>query len=548
MILRFRLSAALILLFCLPVSVHSKIDGTGHDLRAVGATSTCDFCHTPHGAMRSTPIWNHKLSKAVYKIYQSSSLDAKVGQPTGASKLCLSCHDGTVALGQVRKGKPVSAGTRIRPGAANLGTDLSDDHPISFVYSTDLSGKDSQIRPVSSLPPHFKLDDSGEVQCTTCHDSHDDKNGNFLVMTNERSAMCLSCHDLDGWLTSSHESSNAAVVGTKDNYLKQTGYHTVAENGCISCHMTHSAGNPERLLRFENSEDNCLNCHDGSVAKTNLLIDLSKPYRHDVMRYNDVHDLKESVADAPMHVECVDCHNPHAVAKTFVDVPRATGAIANSSGVESSGSVTKSVSYEYELCSKCHGGNTDRVQPSITRQISQSNTQLEFDPEAVSFHPIVTQGKNKNVPSLKSPMTENSLIYCTDCHNSDGTGTKGPHGSSFEYLLAYKYETRDFTKESEANYRLCYQCHSRNSILNNESFPEHRRHIEEQAPCSVCHDPHGISSAQGNQRNNSHLMNFDTSIVQSDPGSGDLEFDDLGVFHGKCSLLCHDRVHSDQEY
>ncbi len=108
------------------------IEGSPHDLSAVAGGSTCSFCHTPHGALAGTPLWSRQLSTAVYTIYQSSSLEANIGQPTGSSKLCLSCHDGTVALTETLRSGSYS-GTYIAPGAGNLGTDLSDDHPISFV-------------------------------------------------------------------------------------------------------------------------------------------------------------------------------------------------------------------------------------------------------------------------------------------------------------------------------------------------------------------------------------------------------------------------------
>jgi hypothetical protein len=127
------------------------------------------------------------------------------------------------------------------------------------------------------------------------------------------------------------------------------------------------------------------------------------------------------------------------------------------------------------------------------------------------------------------------------------SGTKGPHGSDYPPLLAYRYETADYTRESESAYELCYQCHSRNSILNNESFSKHSEHLQE-TPCSVCHDAHGISSAQGTAEANSHLINFDISVVRPDPATGRLEFQDQGVFHGQCFLECHDKQHSPLSY
>ncbi len=525
----------------------AQIDGSPHDLTAVAGGSICSFCHTPHGALTGTPLWSHKLSTAVYNIYQSSSLEANIGQPTGSSKLCLSCHDGTVALDEtVNSGS--NGGTYIAPGAANLGTNLSDDHPISFVYSAALSAEDVQIRPPSALPEQLRLDRSSELQCTTCHEPHDNRYGNFLVMSNLRSGMCVSCHDLSGWILSTHESSTALTSFANDSYLQSSEYATVAENGCLSCHRPHSAGGYERLLHFARSEDNCLNCHDGSVTNTNLRFDLSKFSRHDVVRYEGIHDLKESPIAAARHVECVDCHNPHATQDKLAQAPVVPGVMQKVTGVTASGFVTQQAQYEYEVCFKCHGDNANRVGSGITRDITQTNTRLEFDPSNPSFHPVISPGVNQNVPSLKSPMTVATMIYCTDCHNSDSTsGTKGPHGSDYSPLLAHNYDTSDYTSESEFAYELCYKCHSRNSILNDESFPDHRKHINK-APCSACHDAHGISSAQGTTLNNSHLINFDTSIVRPDMMGGRLEFEDLGVFRGRCYLKCHNKKHSPKEY
>lgn len=531
---------------CSPAS--ALIDGTPHDLSAVAGGSTCGFCHTPHGALTGTPLWSHKLSSAVYDIYQSSSLEAVVGQPTGSSKYCLSCHDGTVALAE-SVGGGSNGGTYITPGKDNLGTDLSDDHPISFVYSTALSTEDVQIRPPSAVSHQLKLDGSGELQCRTCHDPHDNRYGNFLVMSNRRSQMCQSCHDLTGWISSSHANSLALASMANDSYLQSSEYATVSDNACQSCHRPHSAGGHERLLHFARSEDNCLSCHDGSVARTNLRPDLAKFSRHDVARYQGVHDLKESPNAAARHVECVDCHNPHAVQNIAAQAPVVPGAMRGASGVTISGSPTQQVQYEYEVCFKCHADNPSRIQSAITRKITQTNTRLEFDQTGPSFHPVASPGINRNVPSLKSPMTFATMIYCTDCHGSDSaSGTKGPHGSNFPHLLAHRYETSDFTQESSYSYELCYKCHSRNSILNDESFPKHKTHLEQEAPCSACHDPHGISAAQGTATNNSHLMNFDTTIVRADPVTGRLEFEDTGIFHGRCFLECHNVRHSPKEY
>ncbi len=145
-----------------------------------------------------TPLWNRSFSKAAYVPYSSSTTKAAIGQPTGASKLCLSCHDGTVALGMVNT-RPTAidfAGgiTRMPLGPSNLGTDLSDDHPISFVYDSALAAARGELRDPVALTGKVKLDDSGQMQCTSCHDPHDNQYGMFLVENNKASALCVTCH------------------------------------------------------------------------------------------------------------------------------------------------------------------------------------------------------------------------------------------------------------------------------------------------------------------------------------------------------------------
>jgi len=158
------------------------------------------------------------------------------------------------------------------------------------------------------------------------------------------------------------------------------------------------------------------------------------------------------------------------------------------------------------------------------------------------------------VPSLKPGLTTASMIYCSDCHTSDtskkagSTGPDGTHGSNFRPLLAAGYDTLDGSTESAQAYALCYKCHTRTSILADESFKAHRKHVVDlKTPCSACHDAHGVPSAQGTTINNSHLINFDTKIVRPDT-LGRLEFKDLGIRRGQCSLSCHNTTHNGTEY
>jgi hypothetical protein len=125
------------------------------------------------------------------------------------------------------------------------------------------------------------------------------------------------------------------------------------------------------------------------------------------------------------------------------------------------------------------------------------------------------------------------------------------HGSNVAPLLLARYDTIDNTPESASAYDLCYRCHDReggNGILEDRSFPHNHHVVGARAPCSVCHDAHGIASTLGSPVNNSHLINFDVTVVFPDPVSGGLEFVDTGTFSGSCTLLCHGQRHFEQAY
>ena len=254
------------------------------------------------------------------------------------------------------------------------------------------------------------------------------------------------------------------------------------------------------------------------------------------------------------HAECQDCHDPHACRSGGATPPGVPGPIIGVSGIDSSGQVVAEINHGYELCYKCHadnnGGNS-----YLPRVLHQTNTRLEFDLQNPSFHPIEGPGVSNDVPSLKAPFTTSSIISCTHCHQSNnspqagGNGPAGPHGSNYRPLLAANYSTQEYVSESPNAYALCYACHNRNSILNDESFDEHRKHIEkEDSPCSACHDAHGISSTQGSSLHNSHLINFNASYVQPSSKNGRLEFIDDGFRRGRCSLTCHGEDHDDEDY
>lgn len=538
-------------------TVHNlSASGPGR-IRAQSESQVCIFCHAPHNTGGVRPLWNRDLPLTSYQIYQSTTLDARPGQPTGSSKLCLSCHDGTIALGSVLSRSEqirMSGGDYIPAGLTNLGTDLSDDHPISFFYTAGIAASDRQLVSPTALPSEVRLDAQGQLQCTSCHDAHHNRYGKFLVKRREFGELCIACHTMDGWSATSHRLSHATVTGSPAGDWP---FLTVAENACRSCHRPHAAGGHERLLIFENEEDNCLSCHDGRVGRTSLRAELDKPSAHDPRRYTALHDPTETRAGLNPHVECTDCHNPHAAApQSSTSGYISIGAtLVNVPGVTIAGARIEKAQHEYEVCFKCHGDGAVPIRRRIQRQAQTDNLRLKLSTGNPSFHPVVLSSPSDETPSLNPDMPRGTMIRCTDCHNNDsgpragGGGPDGPHGSNYEFLLERNYNVFDDNAESEFDYAMCYKCHQRSSILSDRSFPSHREHIVEQrTPCSACHDPHGISLAQTAGSDHTHLINFDATIVRPEPSTGRLEFRDLGRFAGSCTLVCHGASHVDRSY
>ena len=188
-----------------PWAMAQTITGSAHDFSDDSWNTTgqiCLVCHTPHNAdvtVTNAPLWNHETTMATFSTYSSASMDATTGQPDASSKLCLSCHDGTVAVDNFGN---QTGGSHFLSGNSNIGTDLSDDHPISFTYDVALSATDHGLYNPTITNSGLGGTISGDllignqVQCASCHDVHNGSGVDKLLRkTNDASALCLTCHN-----------------------------------------------------------------------------------------------------------------------------------------------------------------------------------------------------------------------------------------------------------------------------------------------------------------------------------------------------------------
>ena len=209
-----KISAAVIILIFLASSITSAgtINGSPHDFRGAPSNHSgeiCNPCHAMHGTKTLPyPLWNPELSTQTYIMYSQThapTLGTAVSdQPDGMSKICLSCHDGIIAPdaygGNVR-------GTAILLDKDTMATVSSNNHPISFIYNTELATKDRDL-----YDPSTKLSgvtgSAGTInkdmlflnrmECASCHDVHNTKavpGTKLLVKDNAGSTLCYTCHN-----------------------------------------------------------------------------------------------------------------------------------------------------------------------------------------------------------------------------------------------------------------------------------------------------------------------------------------------------------------
>jgi predicted CXXCH cytochrome family protein len=558
------LALALLVAVSAPGIARAAVVDTRHNLSATGpgrvragATEVCGFCHTPHRAATTRALWSRDLPPITYTLYTSSTLEATPAQPTGATRLCLSCHDGTTALGLVRTpaGRRRISSLGPMTGRANLGTDLSDDHPVSFEYTTALSRAHGQLADPATLTSRVPLDTTRQLQCTTCHDPHENRFRAFLRLDDRGGALCTACHQVRNFASSTHATSPATWNRQGTNPWPTTPFTSVAENACENCHRLHTAPHPVRLLTQPEERNVCLVCHNGNVARTNIEAQFAKTSNHPIVASDGTHDPTEDPRTMARHVTCVDCHNPHQVNGASASPPSATGRLRGVSGVNLGGQVIVEAAFEYEVCFKCHGLRDQSTPRRAVRQDNTRNVRLELAPGNASFHPVPAAGRNPTASGFTSGYSAGSLIYCTDCHNTDAPRglPRGPHGSRFEPILERNYRLDDPSPESPEGYALCYKCHNRTALLSNQagSFPHEAHLIRAQASCGVCHDAHG-------SRRNPHLINFllrdptGKPVVRPSPSTGRLEYETPrpggGPGSGRCFLQCHGLNHAPFQY
>ena len=157
----------------------------------------CDGCHEPHDAqsLPGVPLWNGNETTTTFTMYSSATFKGTIdAQPSGSSKLCLSCHDGA---------NPDF--TWLAPEQTFGSDELVNSHPISFVYDSALAALDKGIKDPSEASTlggtisQDLLDPDSKMQCSSCHDVHTSGVGESLLRGYDYGSqygpqLCRMCH------------------------------------------------------------------------------------------------------------------------------------------------------------------------------------------------------------------------------------------------------------------------------------------------------------------------------------------------------------------
>jgi len=342
-----------------------------------------------------------------------------------------------------------------------------------------------------------------ESDCESCHESTS-KEAHQFSLTETGSALCLDCHDEEGFegkyvhgamelddCTACHDPHGGDTAGllTADSVGKlcadchedtledlQFLHGPAVIGACTACHAPH-ASQHEALL-ISNVRELCLDCHDGVADRLD--------------------EAKQT--HAPVQDSCVSCHNPHGADNNMMLLSAQPG-----------------------LCLDCHDDIAETAESAVHR-----HSPVTSGDACATCH----DAHASDEPNLIK--AENSMKLCMSCHDQDikvgkrtlfkiagaldGGNPHGPiadgdcvtchapHGGSRASLLAHSFPDDFYSPFDADQYSLCFDCHDVEAFetadadateFRNGDVNLHFLHVNKPRKgrsCRACHDPHGTKN------------------------------------------------------
>jgi predicted CXXCH cytochrome family protein len=446
----------------------------------------CVSCHTDHNYFNSNKGANLRTSITNSSGASNANSDfISGGSPSYG--VCISCH--TTAKTKNTTGQKTTNASSQTKAMSGSAYDLSEhDYNYAAAFGSD----------------------TFNANCSKCHDDEQD---------------ALQTYQTSTYKVATHYSADARVARALGASLTTSNTST-EENLCLAC---HSGAGPNDGYGAKAMSARARGIQT-QMAKIDANPLANMGSGHDVTSYSGLHTSDEynsaptqvtpSTTDgwwgsgnADLHVECEDCHDPHQAQASSYEFPTSNTsgagyrtpdtavAVSNANkgvwGVTISGSSSgkwagsgaagspsqptydkvSSVTYEWQLCLKCHssyawGTNTPPAVPSgegrsattgsSTRDAAtMTDVGLDFNPSHYAFHPVFQKGRNQPPTNANSTWTNSgiarqnattiglantmtdgwftdSLVTCSDCHGNSSWGTTdshGVHGSDQPWIL-----------------------------------------------------------------------------------------------------------------
>jgi len=301
-------SYAVLVLFVLctlvPLAARAAVTTVDQPHSGVVTSYSCATCHTNHLTLGS---------------------DAN-----GFNNICQSCHRvGDSAAGA----KPITSADAANPYNNHTSYGIQKYYQTSHRWEGPLvsqqAGAQSPIHPMLSSVTNRS---SGQLNCSICHNQHDNSNGKFLRISNTNDALCMDCHRSRA--VNSHEGgshpvnvnvpANSAYVLKNANPANTSSDMSVqlAKSGgkvlCTTCHGVHVTDSRSSTFDgFSSSAGrgrnfNNLSTGDGYLLRTDRRGKAVASGANDNVNIcTSCHAGKKNHNYKNQNVQCDDCHGAH---------------------------------------------------------------------------------------------------------------------------------------------------------------------------------------------------------------------------------------------
>jgi len=425
---------------------------------------------------------------------------------TGVSLLCASpvlagscvtaaCHSGLAAVSNPHA--PVKEGD-----CASCHTQKVKEHPVKDTKSFTLAAKGGALCATchdGMGKKKYQHDPVKQGDCTSCHKPHGANQPFLLEAGEDRTPLCLNCHD---------------AAPFKQNFM----HGPAAVGACNNCHSPHESN--ERALMKGPVRDVCLQCHADFAQTLKAAAYVHPPVRDDA---------------------CTACHNPHgSPVKMFLrnKTPDLCVGCHKNIGKKLAGvKVPHKPVMQDGGCPSCHSAHYSKARRLLSgdEMTVCLSCHGKDDLGTPPLKNIKTQIEGKKF--LHGPIKKGQ---CTACHD--------PHGSDFFRMLPGNYPAALYVPYQDGAYDACLKCHEKNLLR----FPEtsiytkfrngkrnlHYVHVVNRKgrTCRICHQPHGSDGERLINKDGAQFGDWKIPINFNSTATG-----------GSCAPGCHRKLKYDRQ-